>query len=414
MSVVRLSCLFACVTGVTAALAGEPAVPAAAAAPPPASSAPAPTLASEAAEKEWQGLLNLGASLTERGDYPAAEIAYWQILHARQVPPPLLKGALLGLAHMHRRQGAFTKACAIYERFLKDYPGDEHAPDALLDLGRTLRAMGAYKLALTRFYGVINATLKLPGEGFERYQLLAKTAQFEIAETHFQAGEFADAHKFFARLRLLDLAPVDAARAQFKAAAALASLHDPEGTLALLREYLERWPDGENAAEARYLLATTYRQLNRPQEAFAATLELLQHEQRHATADPKRWLYWQRRTGNQLANDFFESGDIAHALALYTSLAALSDEPAWRLPVVYQIALCRERLGAADEARECYRSIVAASEHTTSPELAELGRVAAWRLEHLEWRGQYQAQVHTLFDTRTGQPAPAPSSPHAS
>src|SRR2546430_988213 len=122
---------------------------------------------------------------------------------------------------MHRKQGALTKAAAIYERYIKDYPGDERVPDALLDLGRTLRALGIYKLAITRFYSVLNTTLKLPGEGFERYQVLAKTAQFEIAQTHFEAGDFAEAGKFYTRLRLLDLASSDRARAQFMAAYSL-------------------------------------------------------------------------------------------------------------------------------------------------------------------------------------------------
>lgn len=401
MTMARLSCLLACLACVAHALpASEPASP-----------APATTPLTESVqEKEWRGLLNLGASLTERGDYPAAEIAYWQILHAKHPPPEFTKSALLGLAHLHRRAGSLTKSCAIYERYLKDFPGDERAPDALLELGRTLRAMGAYKLALTRFYGVINATLKLPGEGFERYQLLAKTAQFEIAETHFQAAEYAEAHKFFERLRLLDLAPVDRARAQFKAAIALVRLSDADGAVALLREYLDRWPHGEDAPEARYQLATTLRSLHRPQEAFAVTLDLLQIEQQHATDDPKRWSYWQRRTGNQLANDFFESGDISHALTLYTSLAALSPDPAWRLPIVYQTAICRERLGAPDAARDCYRAIVDDSAPAVSPELAELRRIAAWRLDQLDWSTQLHRQIHTLFDTTTGQ-SPAALTP---
>ncbi len=68
-------------------------------------------------------------------------------------------------------------------------------------------------MAINRFYSVLNSTLKLPPDAFDHYQLLAKTAQFEIAETHFETGNFAEAGKFFGRLRLLDLAPVDRARA---------------------------------------------------------------------------------------------------------------------------------------------------------------------------------------------------------
>ena len=142
-----------------AAEATPPAHPAEASesAPAPAPAAPAAPV-SKRATTETQGLLNLGASLSERGDYEASEIAYRQVLNTATAPENDLKSALLGLAHMHRRQGALTKAAAIYERFLKDYPGDDRTPDALLDLGRTLRGLGVYKLALARFYSVINST----------------------------------------------------------------------------------------------------------------------------------------------------------------------------------------------------------------------------------------------------------------
>ncbi len=352
---------------------------------------------------EIESMLKLGASLTDRGDYDAATIAYHQVLRGRGVPDNDLKSALLGLARMHRRQGALTKAAALYEKFLKEYPEDARTPDALLDLGRTLRGLGTYGLAITRFYSVINSTLKLSGGGFDHYQLLAKTAQFEIAETHFQSGNFPEAVKFFTRLRLLDLAPADHARAHFKSAYAqhLQGLNEPAVTN--LRAFLDQWPKDENVPEARYLLAISLRELGRSQEAFTVTLELLRTAQSAMTDDPKRWSYWQRRTGNQLANDFFATGNILNAHAIYSGLAELSPDPAWRLPIRYQVALCLERLGQSDRAAETYRAIVEAGKAATSTELNELARMATWRLEHIDWNSQTNREVAGLFDTTTGR-----------
>lgn len=387
--------------GPTAAVAGE-------ASPTPASQgAPAAPETTKHPDTEIEGLLKLGALLSERGDYDAAEIAFRQVLNANEPPEHHLKTALLGLAHMHRRKGELTKAVAIYERFLKDYPGDARTPDALLDLGRTLRSLGVYKLALARFYNVLNSTLKLPGEGFERYQVLAKTAQFEIAETHFQSGDFAAANKFYTRLRLLDLAPSDRARAHFKAGYSLRLQGDLDGAVTTLRSYLEQWPDDENVPEARYFLAVSLRELNRPQEAFAATLELLRAEKSRLAADPKRWAYWQRKTGNQLANDFFESGDILNARAIYAGLLELSPEPVWRIPITYQLGLCYERLGAGDDARASYQAVVTAAGPNPPPELTELATMAKWRIEHLEWRDRVSRQISNFFDSTTGKSAAA-------
>jgi tetratricopeptide (TPR) repeat protein len=349
------------------------------------------------AAAEIGSLLKLGAALTDRGDFASAEIAYRQIMDAKHVAEPELKTALLGLAHMHRRQGTLTKAAAIYERYLKDYPGDDRTPDALLELGRTLRSLGVHRLAIAKFYNVINSTLKLPGDGFERYQVLAKTAQFEIAETHFLAGEFAEANKFYTRLRLLDLAPTDRARAHFKAGYALRLQGDHEASIKTLRAFIEQWPDAEDVPEARYLLAVTLRELKRPQEAFAATLELLRAEKSRTASDPKRWAYWQRRTGNQLANDFFESGDTMNARAIYAGLLELSAEPAWTLPITYQLGLCYERLGLGDKARQSYQSILDATGSTPSPDVAELATMSKWRIEHLEWREKVGQQISGFF-----------------
>jgi TolA-binding protein len=380
---------------------------------------------------ESTGLQALGISLTERGDWVAAEIAFRQILASPRSNADELASALIGLARVFRRQGALTKAAAIYERYLADYPSDDHVPDALLELGRTHRALGAHQMALARFYSVINSTLKLSTEGFTHYQMLAKTAQFEIAETHFQQGNFTEANKFFSRLRLLDLAPADRARAHFKSAYALYLGADHEGTVRTLHSYLEQWPEDENVPEARYLLSLSLRALGRKQEALDATLQLLRTQQ--AAGDAKRWTYWKRRTGNQLANDFFQGGETANALAIYQGLALLSTEPAWQLPVTYQIGLCYERMRLSDRASAAYQSIVdgtncpaveskasdkpgrAAVEPTraASPELIDLARMAAWRLSQLNWHDQTERQLAGIFSTGAApvaQPPPASAS----
>jgi tetratricopeptide (TPR) repeat protein len=372
----------------------------------------------EDAHREIVGLQNLGVSLTDRGDWDAGEIAFRQILASPRAKKSDLSNALLGLARVYRRQGSFTKAAAVYERYLKDYPTDIFVPDALLELGRTQRALGAPQLALSHFYNVINSTIKISSENSDHYQVLAKTAQFEIAETHFQQGNFIEANKFYSRLRLLDLAPADRARAHFKSADALYRGNDFDGAVKTLTSYLDQWPQDENVPEARYLLSLSLRSLGRKQEALDATLALLRTEQ--SSKEPKKWSYWQRRTGNQLANDFFQSGDTLNALMIYQGLNALSTDAEWRFPVAYQMGLCFERMRLYDRASTAYQTIVdgaktnAASESGNSKkgpeiapnaELAELARMAAWRLGQLNWHDQTERQLAAVF-TNGQEPAP--------
>lgn len=356
-------------------------------------------------KKEAKSLLNLGVTLGDRGDYPAAEIAYWQVLKNRAYGQTEQCDALLGLARLYRKKTAFTKAAAAYEKFLKLYPEDPRVPDALLELGRSQRAMGAPRNAISRFYNVLNSTLKLPAESYDHYQLLAKTAQFEIAETHFETGNFAEAAKFFDRLRLLDLAPEDRARAHFKSACSLLNAGDAEKSVGRFQQYIEQWPEDVNVPEARYLLALTLRKLGRPDEALAATLALLRNEQTTANTDPKNWAYWQRRTGNQLANDFFQSGDTLSAVAIYESLARLSDSPSWRLPIIYQTGLCYERLRQAEKAGTAYREIITAtssSKENVSVEMSDLAKMAAWRIAQMEWTDRTDSQLTRFFSVNSG------------
>lgn len=366
--------------------------------------APAPGLPAEAAPtspttaEERASLLRLGAAKLEQGDFEAAEMSFRQVLVSAGSPAEI-QASLLGLARTYRKHGDWVKAAATYERFLKDYPEADAVPEAYLELGRTLRALGAAKLAIARFYSVLHSTLKLGSESTERYRQLARTAQFEIAETHFITGEYGEAARFFTRLNLLDLVPEDRARAQFKAAHARLLNGEHEVAAAAFAAFIEQHPDDAANAEARYQLATLYQQLGRRQESLSTTLELLRHEAR-AGSDPKRWAYWQRRTGNQLANEFYNQGDYASSLTLYGRLAELSADPRWRLPVLYQVALCQERLLQTDAARTTYREIlVALNPNQPTPPAAELGdlaRMVSWRLGHLEWWRDTERRLDAL------------------
>jgi tetratricopeptide (TPR) repeat protein len=372
----------------------------------------------KSANPEANGLLTLGARLSGKGDYATAEIAYRQILNRGDFSPADQKSALVALAHMFRRSGALTKSVAVYEKFLQLYPDDYRTPDAFLDLGRTLRDMGAYKIALTRFYSVINTTLKLNAQGFDHYSLLAKTAQFEIAQTYYESGDYAEAGKFFTRVRLLDLAPADRARAHFMAGCAEQRAGELAVAVTTLRAYLEQWPTDENVPEARYVLATSLDELKQPEEALGMTLELLNGEHTRNAADTRRWTYWQRRTGNQLANKFFQEGDTLDALRIYLCLVGLSSEPSWHLPVVYQTALCYERLFQVANAKKAYQTVIDGAvakpgAPAPAPEVVELAGMAEWRMEDLGWRDGLNRRLTNVLAPGSVTPAPSKTGPEA-
>ncbi len=369
-------------------------------------SAPAP---SPAAAEEILSLLRIGQTKLDQGDYTSAEIAYRQVLNEHATRKQDAE-ALTGLGRTYRKKGDYTKAAAVYEKFLKEFPEDLSLPTIYLELGRSLRALGAYKQAIARFYSVINSTLKLPESGPDLYRQLARTAQFEIAETYFQSGDYLTANRYFSKLKLLDLAPEDRARAHFKSAYALVQAGEDKKSTATFRSYLDQNPDDENVPEARYLLSDSLRRQGQINESLLVALDLLKAESKYTEKDPKRWAYWQRKTGNQLANEFYERGDFGSSLLIYQTLGKLSSDPSWNLPVTYQIGLCLERMQRFDRARECYQSIVdnvkpGTTDGAARPELADLAEMAAWRLNQLAWLQDTDKQLSQFFSN--GQ---APSS----
>ena len=402
----KILCL-ALATGASLAAAPQPAAPA------PKRAAAKVITAADTEKTEVDNLIQYAKSTSAEGRYDLALIAYTQLL-SHQLTVDEQRVVLLGFAQTLRKKGELTKAVAVYEKLLNSYSLGGDAPDLYLELGRTLRAMGAYKSAIDQFYNVINSTIKLPANGASHYRQLAKTAQYEIAETHFMEGQYLEASRFFSRLRLLDLAPADRAEAYFKSAYALYLGKDYLGAVSQLRSFLKENPDNRNVPEAHYLLAVSYRRLKRPMEAMVEALTLLRTEKAKTAKDPKRWAYWQRRTGNQIANEFYEQGDTTDALTIYQTLAQLSNEPSWQLPVMYQIGLCEERLGQTPMAVSSYQSILdklkGANGDGSLKELADLKQMASWRLNQITWQKATQEKLSSLLPQQpTAQVTPPPS-----
>jgi len=357
-------------------------------------------------------VIKLADNLVKKDQFVEAENAYWSILHNEYLTEEDEKTALLGLAHLLRKEAsqkkedsvALTKAVAIYEKFLKDFPNDERLPDILLDLGRTQRQMGAYALAINRFYSVINSTLKFPKQGFDHYQSLTKTAQFEIAQTYFESGNYKEAAHFFSKVEMLDLSPVDAAHASFMTAYSFQQLGDLEGAEGAFRDYIRKFPNDTNIPQARYLLATTLKKMNKNEEALGATLILLGDMSKQSRANPKLWAYWKRKAGNALANDFFQAGDFSHALTVYENLNKIDPNSVWQNPVSYQLGLCYLRLGKKDLAKAEFTKIIDSAKKQASTgkkdaELAQLVTLCNWHLANIDWYKGSTYQIDSYFSS---------------
>ena len=277
-----------------------------------------------------------------------------------------------------------------------------------------------------------------------RHEAVAKQAMIEIAETFLDAEDYDGAIKFYGRLlRIEDMEQNERGEVLFKHALshyrrARENLQredrlkrDSTGGSTLrqltteelpkadftnvkldLRDYSNGFPASQYVPEAHYVLALTYDQLNERKMAIGELLALLKGSPfRPEMVDaeqnkPQRdrdinqvarmkglWIYWKKKTGNYLANKFFEEGDYHSALRVYEAMREIDKTADWRVPVLYQIALCQEKLGLYVQAVETY-SEVRDEVQSGSAETAErvegnkylkyVYGMAKWRREQLE------------------------------
>ena len=159
-------------------------------------------------------------------------------------------------------------------------------------------------------------------------------------------------------------------------------------------------------------MALTYEQLNQDEESVNELIKLLKEsdfnpemvmsmENSRSMRDrdyiklnqlKRIWNFWKKKTGNYLANKFFEDNEYYNAYRIYTALQDIDSSPSWQVPVLYQIGLCEEKLGNYVQATETYTSI---EDYVNSEQEAREGMaknkylnfvlgMAKWRKEQLE------------------------------
>ena len=333
------------------------------------------------------------------GDIQVAEKLLESLLEV-DLPGTDRKAALVEIAEVYASIGDAVKTAAIYEKLCKELPTDPDLTMWLLRLGVVYRETGAFKMAIARYYAVIQLAMKGGSANMEKYKAVTREAQKEIANTYFVQGDFEQAQKFYNMSLRSDLTKEERALATYRSAHCTFMLNDMSGAINALERFLKDYSRHPLGAEARYMLASAYRAENRTMDAYEMVLELLKDAQAKADADPKKWAFWQKKAGNEFANGFYQTRKWKEAATIYQALAALEDSPEWLWPVIYQLALCYEHLGIRDDGKdralEVYKYIISESE---KPEVKQrklpmnvenVVDMARYRAEHRRWMESVQ------------------------
>ncbi len=303
--------------------------------------------------------------------------------------------ANLKLARSFRKNLEWGQAIPLYEAYILENPNSPDLPLTLLELGRMYAQVGAYDAALSRFYSVLDLAVNQEGAGLTPGREIAFSAQYEIARTQLALGRYAQAARLFLGMRRLPLIDGDRASIHLSGAQALNLAGDKPGAVEEYQALLQSFSDSPLASEARFELAIVYAELGRRDDAVREVLALFERQKNSGSSD-ETWLYWQRRAGNQLANMFYSAGNLSEAAELYGKLLQLSGDARWRWPLLYQVGLVAEQMKDFAKAKISYTELAAAKAEGVSADVAELPKLAQWRLEHLKWAERMDTELNSL------------------
>jgi tetratricopeptide (TPR) repeat protein len=342
-------------------------------------------------------------------DYKQSEKTLASLL-ATNAPLEIHRSALLEMALLAQDTKQLVRAQQVYAQYVQRFKEDPSVPEVLLRQGLLYREMGAPVMALSKFYAVMSSALTLKLDRLTYYQRLVLQAQTEIADTYYLDGKYEEAADFFNRLLKLDNPELNREQILFKSVRSWSAAGRWTEALAQAQLFVSRHPNSDQLPEVRFLLADALKRLGRKREAMQEVLALMQTQRAVADQNQETWLYWQQRTGNEIANQLYQEGDYLNALEIYLRLADLNATPTWRLPARYQAGLIYERLKQPQKAAEMYTRIIEDSKdlggELPSASLTTVLEMAKWRRERLGW--QSQAELANQQISRAAAPATTP------
>ena len=361
---------------------------------------PRKTIDPAIAAREIRKYSELGSSLWKGGDYDMAE-KYFAAALGVPIESPEKENVLFEMAALYKEEGMLPKASAVLERLTEEFGESRRLPGVYMELGHLYRAMGGLEIAISNYYMVLNSSLNISIDQVESARDLSLKAKLEIAETHSELLEYDESYRHYELLSKLDLKPIDRMRVDYRMCHLLYQLDRYQQAVSRLKQFLDHYRLSAHSPEIRYLLAKSYEKLNRKPEALKEVVQILQRQSSPDTALDGEADYWRQRTGNELANEFYEKRDYRSALTIYQSLAKYNPAPEWRWPAIHQIGLCFERLGLPDKAILAYEEILdpeglEIAEDALSQSLQSLRQMAKWRLEHLKWEDDLWARLNVL------------------
>ncbi|MBI3416282.1 MAG: tetratricopeptide repeat protein [Verrucomicrobia bacterium] len=344
--------------------------------------------------RQWQFTIDMARRFRKENDFEQARKCLESVVDS-VAPEELRRVAFLELAFVAQQSKQYLEAQKIFSKYIQKYPDDPGVPELILRQGLLYRDMGVYDMALSKFFAVLSAALKIKNDRLDYYQSLVLLAQRQIADTYYLQGNYDEAAKKYGALLAQDTPNLRRDEIHAKLIYCQSAAGRAPEAAAQAEQFLERFPDSEEVPEMRFHLASAYKKMNRQHAALEQVLALLKSQKPMAGKNPENWRTWQQRTGNQIASQLFTDGNYVDALTVYQTLAQIEASPRWQFPVLYQVGLIFERLQLPEKASEIYAGIIAREKELTgandTPGLRATFEMAKWRRNFIDWESKAES-----------------------
>lgn len=308
--------------------------------------------------------------------------------------------ALVELALLAERDQKFEVAQQLLAEYIERFPQDVVIPEILLRQGLLFRKMGQRSMAVSKYYSVMTAAIRLRGDNLARYERIVLTAQAEIADTHLEDGDFKEAATLYERLlknrneemsemtlrlKLIRarVAAVAQITSQIDQAITVAARPDPTPAqksapddlrkelatvnIAIIDQCNEflRQPQGAEhdlQFEVRHHLAKASHGAGRREDALHQFKIVQDTFAAGDAAQQSRWGLWLFRSMNEFANQSFQAADFPAAAEAYRWLLVRDRTIESQIQILNQIGLCHERLREEDKAVRAYTDLITAAQ----------------------------------------------------
>ena len=265
----------------------------------------------------------------------------------------IYRQALFNSGHAFFKAGDYTLAVRYLSRFADADARHKMAPQALLEISRSLAELGNYEAAIEACAQNAASNPK----NIYAYRSILLQGDLYRASGGQNLHDAADIYSSILTDSRFDVVSREWRRAIFSLGETLYSLGRYEEALLRLEEAISRFPDDEEVPKARFYLGLSCRQAGLSNPAMKT--ELLKR-----AAETFRVIGARQSDGDPSlaceaafleADCLYDLGEYEQAISLYDRAAQAYVDTPEATRALFQIASCYWHLGAQDEARATYR-----------------------------------------------------------